>query len=210
MARTKGARDKAKRKAKAPVKTTMRPAAATAPVATPTIGGERPPERPAIAPDDFKAAIAAELGKASELPGPDNVGSASCSPPVPAASFDPAALTLEGLANAWRLPFYGLARLLAWLRIAPDQEPIEAVGRKHARVMAKASMPIWEHYSRKYLDVHPDQAVNVSIGVTALDGIGIVPDLIDAIGQSRRRAARNAAAVQPPASAPTAHGGAVL
>lgn len=166
--------------------------------------------RPAISPDDFKAAIAAELGHASQASEPEEGSqAASCSPPPP-ASFDPEALTLEGLSNAWRLPFYGLARLLQWLRIAPDPEPIEAVGRRRAKELAKASYPIWEHYARQYVNVHPDQAVNVSIGVTALDAVGILPDLLDAIGESRRRASKPAAAVQPPAPATTAQGGAVI
>lgn len=167
---------------------------------------ESAPDRPRLDESEFHAAIAAELqAQSTAVPGPDNVDSASCSPPAPAASFDPAALTIDGLANAWRVPFYALARLLAWLRVAPDPEPIEAVGRRHAKTMAKASYPIWDHYARQYVNLHPDQAVNAAIGVTVLDGIGIVPDLLDAIGQSRRRASLAAERVQPstPAAMPS-------
>ncbi len=211
MARTKGAKDRTKRKQpaeKAPPKTPMRPAAKTSPETAPSIGGERSPERPAIPPDEFKAAIAAELGKATNqaqvTPGQDATQGTNrpAETLAPAADFDPAALTIDGLANAWRVPFYALARLLAWLRVAPDPEPIEAVGRRHAKTMAKASFPIWDYYARQYVNVHPDQAVNVSIGVTALDGIGIVPDLIDAIGESRRRAARAVSSTPQPAAGP--------
>jgi hypothetical protein len=217
VARKKGAKDKKPRKI--PV-TRSRPAhgsgQTTPPVrreaspAPQTLSG---PERPAIPPDDFQAAIAAELKQASpssvEQAGreaPADVGTRTSAPSAP-PEFDPSALTEEGLANAWRLPFYGLARLLCLLRIAPEPEPIEAVGRRHAKTMAKASYPIWDYYARQYLNLHPDQTVNVAIGVTALDGIGIIPDLIDAIGESRRRfAARVTTAASTPATA--AQGGA--
>ena len=207
MARTRGAKDLRKRKLPAtrPIKSpaspiqTQRTEAQSASVA----------ERAELPQDDFKAALAAELGKAaageqSASPGPGQSGDSLTADSTPAPGFDPNALTLDGLANAWRLPFYGLARLLQWLKVAPDPEPIEAVGRRRAKELAKASYPIWEYYARQYVDVHPDQAVNVAIGVTALDGIGIIPDLIDAVSQSRKRSAPKAAvpACGPAASSP--------
>ena len=85
--------------------------------------------------------------------------------------------------------------------MAPDRSdpaPIIAVGKDRADVMAQASYPIYEHYARQYVNVHPDQAVNASIGVTALDAIGIIPDLIDAIMVSRADAAQAAARTAPP------------
>jgi hypothetical protein len=94
---------------------------------------------------------------------------------------------LEGLTNAWQTPFFGLAALLHVLRIAPDPAPIIEVGQRRAKEMAKASYPLWDYYARRYLNVHPDHGVNVAIGVTVLDAIGIVPDLIGAVLESRRR-----------------------
>jgi hypothetical protein len=201
MARTKGAKDNRPRKKPAGQRPTR--ANPQRPPASPshdekTGQPQTPPpaavaERPAIPPTDFKAAIAAELGQR----GPSQPGRVPAAP----AAFDPAALTLDGLANAWQLPFYAVARLLQWLRIAPIAEPIISVGKARAAVMAKASYPIYEHYARQYVNVHPDQAVNASIGVTVLDGIGIVPDLIDAIIESRSTAAKAAARTAPPPAA---------
>ncbi|MCU0916906.1 MAG: hypothetical protein MUC88_20450 [Planctomycetes bacterium] len=193
MARTKGAKDKTKRKilSQSPQRPATKPGLTAPPDRTqvpPAPSQASGPERLAIPPDDFKAAIAAELRRAesSETSKPGQ-GSSDSSPPAPGSAFDPAGLTLDGLANAWRLPFYVLARLLQWLQVAPDPEPIAAVGRRRAKELAKASYPIWDYYARQYVNVHPDQGVNVALGVTALDAIGIVPDLIDAIEESRRR-----------------------
>jgi hypothetical protein len=207
MARTKGAKDNHPRKKptgkRPPQVNPQRPPASPSDEKTgkvPTPPPAAVAARPAIPPSDFKAAIAAELAKEQPAqPGrvPD-ADPSSGGPPTAPAGFDPAALTLEGLANAWQLPFYGLAKLLQVLRLAPSPGPIIAVGKSRAPEMAKASYPIYEHYARQYVNVHPDQAVNASIGVTLLDGIGIVPDLIDAVMESRADAARAAARTAPP------------
>jgi hypothetical protein len=190
MARTRGAKDKTRRKqlaAKGLLKTPMRPAAQTSPVATPVLGGERLPERPAIPPDEFRAAIAAELGKADTHVDPGQA-SAVQGGPAPVA-FDPGSLTLDGLASAWQLPFYVLALGLAWLRITPDPEPIIAVGRRRAKDLAKPSYAVYEYLLREYLGVHPEHQLYGAAGATALNGIGIVPEIVEAVRQARRKAA---------------------
>jgi hypothetical protein len=202
MARTRGAKDNKPRKKAAPRPQQIRPTS-TSQLATPTPEPPSGPVRPALDGSDFKAAIAAELNKASgpaeSVPSNPGQGDSSPSGPVPdSPAIDPSALTLEGLSNALRLPFYALARVLKYFRIAPDPEPIEAVGRRRAKELAKAVNPIWDYYARQYVNQHPDQGVNVALGVTALDAIGIVPDLIDAVVESRARAAKAAAAVVTP------------
>lgn len=228
MARTMGAKDKKRRRKPEPRNAQKSPTPAvprrrnTAPVPTgpqPAVKEESASGPETIDPRDFRVGIAAELGELAAAtdgfsadPGQGSNQPASSAPAPEAAGFDPAALTMEGLANAWRLPFYALARLLAWLRIAPDPEPVAAVGRRHAQALAKASYPIWEYYARQYVNVHPDQAVNVSIGVTVLDGIGIVPDLMDAIEESWRRTVRKASKTEASAasSEPAGQGGPVI
>jgi hypothetical protein len=153
-------------------------------------------QRPAIPPDEFQAAIAAELNKTFSLssgPGavPYSEGSADTHTvsSSPGPTFDPAALTLDAMAAALHLPFYILAWVLQLFRVAPDPGPILAVGAKHAPTLAKAVYPIYDHYARQYIGEHPDQVVNVSIHVAILDAVGIVPDMIDAVNESRAKAA---------------------
>jgi hypothetical protein len=113
---------------------------------------------------------------------------------------------MEGLQHAWQTPFYVLAMVLRFIGLAPDPQPILAVGRKRAAELAKATYPVWDYYARQYLHVHPDQQVNVSIGVTVLDAIGIGPDLVEAIYASRANAAKAAAAPGPAGPPPASAG----
>lgn len=191
MARTKGARDKSIRKKPAakrpPIKRdppteTPRPEAQSGP----------PNERPPLPATDFKAAIAAELHQQTGEPLPPGQRSAPQPADVPnagQASFEPGTLTIEGLEAAFQVPFFVLSRVLAWLRIAPDPAPIRELGQKRAKVLAKPAYAIYEHYARAYLGLHPDNGVHVAIGVTGLNAVGISPELVEAIEESRRRAA---------------------
>jgi len=209
MARTKGAKDKGRRRKNiSPRQSTQHPAAAKTATLT-AVTQESPPDRPAIPPNEFAAAITAAI--AAELqtsqPGPPassphGDGATACESPGPAASFDPASLTMDGLASAWQLPFYALGVGLHLLRITPDPEPIFAVGRRRAKDMAKSSYPIYEHLMREYLAVNPDDTVGVAAGATALNAIGIVPEIIDAVVKARRKAAAAQPQPQPPAPVP--------
>lgn len=96
---------------------------------------------------------------------------------------------MDALASALQAPFYALAWLLAVLGIAPDPAPIVAVGQRRAPEFAKATYPIYEYLAAKYIGAHPDQVVNASLHIVVLDGIGLAPDLAEAIQESRRRAA---------------------
>jgi hypothetical protein len=193
MARKRGAKDKSKRKI--PVQSRIRPAIHSAQTTPPVRMQAAPepqrasgPERPAIPPDDFKAAIAAELGKADTHVDPGQTSPAVQGGSAPVA-FDPGSLTLDGLASAWQLPFYVLALGLAWLRITPDPEPIIAVGRRRAKDLAKPSYAVYEYLLREYLGVHPEHQLYGAAGATALNGIGIVPEIVEAVRQARRKAA---------------------
>ncbi len=208
MARTKGAKDNRPRKRPQPKisKGPSQPAnsqgrtappveratpAATATGTSPT-AVTSPPVRAAIPPTEFEAAIAAELGRAdgsSPTPGPCAADTEPAGPPpAQATSFEPSTLTIEGLEAAFQAPFFLLSRVLAWLRIAPDPEPIRALGKRRAKVLAKPAYAVYEHYARQYLGLHPDNRVHVAIGVTGLNTIGISPELVEAIEESRRRA----------------------
>lgn len=202
MARTKGAKDAKPRRKPDPRnahKPSTTPASksgqTTPPVRTaPPAASTSGPERPAIPPDDFRAAIAAELGEATEpqVTQPGQTAGTDSPPgslsPAPAA-FDPAALTLDGLASAWQLPFYGLAKLLQVLKIAPDPQPIITVGKRRAKELARPSYAIYEQLLTQYLGANPQNTLHAAGGVTALNAVGILPDIIDAIGESRRRSA---------------------
>jgi hypothetical protein len=193
MARTKGAKDRGLRKKPAakrpaikqdPPSQTLRPEAQSDPA---TI------DRPPIPVNDFKAAIAAELHQADvSSPGQAETQPSEAANPGQASSFDPSSLTIEGLEAAFQLPFFVLARVLAWLKIAPDPLPIRELGKRKARVLAKPSYAVYEHYARQYLGFHPENGVHVAIGVTGLNTVGISPDLVEAIEESRRRAAAKA------------------
>lgn len=174
MARTRGAKDSKPRKKPAP----KRPTIKRDPVKI---------ERPALPPDDFHAAIAAELHQAP-LPQPGQVADPQVGPqgPAPASSFDPAALTLDGLASAWQVPFWALGWALTWLRYLPSPEAVTAVGRRRAKDLAKPSYEIYRHLLSEYLSLNPDNQVHAAGAVTALNGVGIVPDLTEAIVKSRR------------------------
>jgi hypothetical protein len=113
-------------------------------------------------------------------------------------------LTIEGLAAAWQVPFWALAWLLRILGVIPDPEPVVAVGKRRAKDLAKPSYAIYEHYTRQYLGLNPDNSVHVAAGVTALDAVGIVPEIVEACIKSRRSAARVATEGQAPAAAPVA------
>jgi hypothetical protein len=151
---------------------------------------------------EFQAAIAAELKQASVSidPGRTEAASTSSTPPAP-ASFDPSALTIDGLASAWQLPFYLLASLLQLLRIAPEPAPIVAVGRRRAPDLAKPSYVVYVELARRYLQLHPESQLQMAAGATGLNAVGILPELIEAIKDSRRRAGV-AEAERPPAPAP--------
>jgi hypothetical protein len=110
--------------------------------------------------------------------------------PAPAPAFEPASLTIDGLASAWQFPFYLLGELLHWLRITPDPEPVFAVGRRRAKDLATPSYIVYEHYARQYLGAEPDNQVVAAACVTGLNAIGIVPDVIEAVKLARRRAAQ--------------------
>jgi hypothetical protein len=204
MARTKGAKDRATRKKPFHRRSTQHPAAAKTATLT-AVTQESPPDRPAIPPNEFTAAIAAELQASQPGPpasSPHGDDATACESPGPAASFDPAGLTLDGLAAAWQVPFYALGVGLRWLRVTPDPEPIFAVGRRRAKDLAKPSYPIYEHYMREYLAVNPDDTVGVAAGATALNAIGIVPEIIDAVVKARRKAAAAQPQPQPPVPIP--------
>jgi hypothetical protein len=198
MARTRGAKDKTKRRQPAKHQSSL---AHQRPVKAPPAAGKDaapPADRPAIPPDEFQAAIAAELGSAgvtsdaSHGAGQDPAQPGS--PPAQPPPFDPGALTIDGLASAWQLPFYALGKLLHVLRVTPDPEPIYDVGRRRAKDLAKPSYAIYEYCCREYLRLNPDNTVHVAAGATGLNAIGILPDLIDAIARARAKAA---AAQQP-------------
>jgi len=203
MARTRGAKDKTLRKKPFHQRRSAQHPAAAKTVTLTAVTQESPPDRPAIPPDEFTAAIAAELQTSqpgSPASSPHGGDAPACDSPSPAASFDPAGLTLDGLAAAWQLPFYALGVALRAMRVTPDPEPIFAVGRRRAKDLAKPSYPIYEHYMREYLAVNPDDTVGVAAGATALNAIGIVPEIIDAVVKARRKAA--AAQPQPQPSTP--------
>jgi hypothetical protein len=186
MARTKGAKDARKRKPA--VRKPPKPVTA-APAGTPPI------QRPDLPADDFHAAIAAELQasspstEGSNQPGQPESATPQVSPQGAAPAFDPATLTLDGLASAWQVPFWALAWALKILRIIPDPEPVIAVGRRRAKDLAKPSYAIYEHYTRQYIGLNPDNTVHVAAGVTALDALGILPEIVEACMKSRRQAA---------------------
>jgi hypothetical protein len=190
MARTKGAKDRGLRRKPAakrppiqqdPPSQTLRPEAQSDPAKI---------ERPPIPASDFKAAIAAELNQtAVSSPGQAETQPSDPANPGQASSFEPGTLTIEGLEAAFQVPFFALSRVLAWLRVAPDPGPIRELGQRKARVLAKPAYAIYEHYARQYLGLHPENGIHVAIGVTGLNAVGISPDLVEAIEESRRRAA---------------------
>lgn len=195
MARTKGAKDTKKRKAatkKPPKPQAGRPGSEAMPGMETGAARPLPPiHRPDLPADDFKAAIAAELQAGvtgSNGPGQESM-TPQVSPQEPVPAFDPMTLTMDGLASAWQVPFWALAWLLKILRVIPDPEPVIAVGRRRAKDLAKPSYAIYEFYTRQYLGLHPDNAVHVAAGVTALDAVGIVPEIVEACIRSRRQAA---------------------
>lgn len=199
MARTKGAKDKQIRK---------KPALRTRPIpATPareSAVDSAPADRPAIPPDEFHSAIERELQRAgtAELPGtsPASTGPAQTATDAPGTPpFEPSALTLDGLASAWQCAFYALGQVLLWLHVTPDAEPIYAVGRRRAKDLAKPSYTVYEHYTRTYLGMNPDNEIHVAAAVTVLNGVGIIPDLVDAVVTARRKEAAKRAS-PPPAS----------
>jgi hypothetical protein len=159
-------------------------------------------ERPPLPPDDFAAAVAAELGQAPNSglgdSGPDGNASQTIprQDPAPAPAFDPNALTMEGLTNAWQLPFWALGQALKLFRVISSADPIIAVGKRRAKDLARPSYAIYEHYTRQYLGLHPENEVHVAIGVTGLNASSLLPELVDAIVEDRRRSAAAAAAGQ--------------
>jgi hypothetical protein len=203
MARTKGAKDARPRKKALPRGTGGRFQKRTPIEASPmeTTAVERPP----LPNDDFQAAIAAELGHApNALPEPGPVAETpQVSPqgPAPAGGFDPNALTIEGLTGAWQVPFWALGHLLRMLRIIPSADPIIAVGKRRAKDLARPSYTIYEHYTRQYLNLNPENEVHVAAGVTGLNLAAIVPELVEAVLDARRRSAASPAGQGgPPAS----------
>lgn len=165
-----------------------------------------PPDRPAIPPDEFTAAIAAELrnSQAGQSASSSHANDAAPDTAAPPASFDPNSLTIDGLASAWQCAFYALGTLLYWLKVTPDPEPVYAVGRRRAKDLARPSYAIYEHYLREYLAVNPDDTVGVAAGATGLNAIGIVPDLIDAVVKARHKAAAAAQTQRQPTPVPGA------
>lgn len=194
MARTKGAKDRTKRKPQ------CRPSRPKPPATPADLATD---ERPTLPAEDFDRAIAAELGGVQAEPGQESASSVSTTgatnEPVQAV-FDPGSLTLEGLASAWQVPFWALAWGLKVLGLIPDPEPVIAVGKRRAKDLAKPSYIVYEHYARHYLGLNPDNGVHVAAGVTALNGVGIVPEIVEACLKSRR--AGKAAAVQGPTGSP--------
>jgi len=185
MARTKGAKDRQKRKPAAKLSKAKPPTRSVEPSSWQT-------ERPELSADDFNRAIDAEIATGSTPPGPgqDAPAPQAGDTPQPVPVFDPSSLTIEGLAGAWQVPFWALAWTLKILRVIPDPEPVIAVGRRRAKDLAKPSYVIYEHYARKYLGLNPDNGVHVAAGVTALNGVGIVPEIVEACLKSRRQAIR--------------------
>jgi hypothetical protein len=197
MARTKGARDAKPRKKAAAKPRKASPAAAKTMELGPTSKLVPPAEiqRPPVPPDDFQAAIAAELNKASLSPGPESTLAADAAfthtdVSAPGPAFDPASLTLDGLASAWGLAYYALGVILAWLRVTPDADAVAAVGRRRGKDLAKPSYVLYEHWTREYLDLNPQNTVHVAGGATILNFVGTVPEIIDAVRLSRKRAAQ--------------------
>jgi len=198
MARTKGAKDSKPRKAAVKrAKPKPRPQE--------TAKGVVPIQRPDLPADDFKAAIAEELaqGNAGTEPGQD-ISTPQDNSQGPAPAFDPKTLTLDGLASAWQVPFWLLAWMLNVLRVIPDPEPVIAVGRRRAKDLAKPSYAIYEHYTRQYLGLNPENAVHVAAGVTALDAAGIIPEIVEACIKSRRGAVKAAGTQGQPTQVPGA------
>lgn len=190
MARTKGARDAKPRKKSVPRGTGGRFQKRTPEPASPAT--ESPIERPALPIDDFRAAIAAELGQAPNVspePGPTPCDGLPCPSQAPAGGFDPNALTVEGLTAAWQVPFWALGHLLRLLRIIPSPDPILTVGKRRAKDLARPSYVIYEHYTRQYLNLNPENEVHVAAGVTGLNLAAIVPELVEAVLDARRRSA---------------------
>lgn len=195
MARTKGAKDNKPRKKSVPRGTGGRFQKHTSNTPIAERSEVASIERPPLPPDDFAAAVAAELGQAP-IAGPGTANGAAQSPspqePSPVA-FDPNALTVEGLTNAWQVPFWALGHLLRILRVIPSADPIIAVGKRRAKDLAKPSYVIYEFYTRQYLGLHPDNQVHVAAGVTGLNATAIVPELVEAVMDARRRSAAAAA-----------------
>jgi len=66
------------------------------------------------------------------------------------------------------------------------------VGRRRARDLARPSYEIYRHLLTDYLKLNPDNQVHAAAAVTALNGIGIVPELTEAIVKARKEwAAQN-------------------
>lgn len=192
MARTKGAKDNKPRKKSVPRGTGGRFQKQASNLASQERSEVASIERPPLPPDDFAAAIAAELGQApSADPGPAGDVAQGVSPQqsAPETLFDPNALTLEGLMNAWQVPFWALGHLLRILRVIPTADPIVAVGKRRAKELAKPSYAIYEFYTRQYLGLHPDNQVHVAAGVCGLNATAIVPELVEAVMDARRRSA---------------------
>jgi len=201
MARTRGAKDnKARKKPAAPRPTTRHSSSTGTETKATTVPAV---DRPALPPDDFKAAIAAELGVSQGTPGQEGT-LPEAGPPSPAPGFDPGTLTIDGLASAWQVPFWAIGRVLQLLRVIGDPEPVFAVGRRRAKDLAKPSYEVYAHYARQYLQLNPDNSVHVAIGVTGLNGVGIIPELVEAIVKARKQALVEAARqTVPPAGAAT-------
>jgi hypothetical protein len=189
MARTKGAKDSRQRKkpAGSPSKQTSRSAAGIPPI-----------DRPPLPPDEFKAAIAAELASADPTGSSLSEPGPTAAQPAAPAPFDPNALTLEGLTHAWQVPFWALGHVLRILRVIPSADCVIEVGKRRAGELAKPSYAIYEHYTRQYLGLHPENQVHVAAGVTGLNAAGILPDIVEAVIEARRRAAAAPARATPP------------
>lgn len=182
MARTRGAKDTKPRKKPARRGPDSKQGRADLrgqkPKAVPVV------ERPAIPPDDFATAVAAELGQ--QAPATPGASEQPATPALETPGFDPAALTLDGLASAWQVPFWLLGWALKMLRIIPEPDPVLAVGKRRATDLARPSYEIYTHYAREYLSINPENTVQVAAGVTGLNAIGILPELTEAIVKSRQ------------------------
>ena len=186
MARTRGAKDNKPRKKPAgkPPMRQSSPSHTPEPKATTVPAIERPP----IPLDDFKSAIAADCSKLlhARAGTGGTVRRQPASVLCPGGRFRSIGLDPGRPGERLAVSFWLLGWGLTLLRVVPAADPVMDVGKRRAKDLAKPSYAIYEHYARQYLKLNPDNTVHVAAGVTALNGVGILPDLVEAIVKSRR------------------------
>jgi len=206
MARTKGAKDRVKRKQSRPA--TPKPAGQTVTPVQPATKPVQPATKPTA---DSKPAGASPIDSAEFLRECDRqIGTGSGPPPaaapLPGAPTAPPAepaaeipLTQDAWAGVCRVPFRLVSHLTGY-------DSPKTIGEKRSKDLARASWPIFNHYATEYMHMHPDDPLSLAWAATGL----VLADIGEQIfeGVMAERAARAAAvsrkqqaqAVEPPAN----------